>query len=267
MNRAIYDEIGAGYVHGRCADQRLANALLNLLAVPPGSILAEIGAGTGNYSRAVADAGMNIVAVEPSIVMRGQAEEHSNVEFREGVAESIPLPDNSVAGVFSILAFHHFMEPKKALREMRRVCPNGPIVLFTFDPRKIEKPWFADYFPKVWADCFDFFPPIEQVKAAIHSLTNGPVDSIPFELPSDMEDLFAGAVWNRPELYLDERIRSGISSFTLANPIDIRDGVARLNADLKSGLWDKKHGWLRNEKTLDVGYRFVWALPHGDKNA
>ncbi len=92
MNRAIYDEIGAGYVHGRCADQRLANALLNLLAVPPGSILAEIGAGTGNYSRAVADAGMNIVAVEPSIVMRGQAEEHSNVEFREGVAESIPLP-------------------------------------------------------------------------------------------------------------------------------------------------------------------------------
>ncbi len=267
MSEAIYDEIGVGYIHGRCADQRLATALLNLLALPPRSVLAEIGAGTGNYSRAVADHGMSVVAVEPSVVMREQAEEHSNVEFKAGTAENIPLPDNAVAGVFSILAFHHFKEPKIALKEMRRVCSTGPIVLFTFDPRKIEKPWFADYFPKVWADCFDFFPPIEQVESAIRSQTKGSVRSIPFELPADMKDLFAGAVWNRPEFYLDERIRLGISSFALADSMEIRDGVARLTADLSSGRWDEKHGWLRNEKTFDVGYRFVHALPHGDQNA
>jgi len=267
MSGAIYDKIGAGYIHGRCADRRLTAALLRLLALPVGSVLAEIGAGTGNYSRAVADHGMRAVAIEPSVVMREQAGEHSSVEFKEGAAENIPLPDNAAAGVFSILAFHHFKEPDIALKEMRRVCSTGPIVLFTFDPRKIEEPWFADYFPTVWTDCFDFFPPIEQVESAIRSQTHAPVCSIPFELPSDMEDLFAGAVWNRPELYLDERIRSGISSFALADSIEVQEGVARLTADLSSGQWDKQYGWLRNEKTFDAGYRFVHALPHGDKGA
>ena len=266
MSSTIYDAIGTGYARHRRADRGVLRALLNLLSLPEGSRLAEIGAGTGNYSRAAADNGMKVIAVEPSIVMREQAVPHANVHFVEGVAEHLPLSDHSVDGVFSILAFHHFSEPQKALSEMTRVCPRGPIVLFTFDPRKIKNPWFAEYFPQVWVACFSFFPPIEQIQDSLQNLTGYPTYNSVFEPPSDMEDLFAGAAWNRPELYLDERIRSGISSFALADPIEVQDGISRLRADLDGGQWDKQHGWLRHEKTFDAGYRFIHSIPYGAAN-
>lgn len=263
MSSAIYDEIGTGYTRHRRADRGVLRALLKILSLPKGSRLAEIGAGTGNYSRAVADNGMKVIAVEPSVVMREQAAPHANVHFVEGVAEHLPVPDNSVDGVFSILAFHHFSEPKKALLEMTRVCPRGPIVLFTFDPRQIGNSWFTEYFPRVWDACFSFFPPIEQIQRSLQNLIDRPVRNTVFTLSSDMEDLFAGAAWNRPELYLNEQIRAGISSFALADPIEVQEGVLRLRDDLDSGQWDKKHGWLRHKKTFDAGYRFIHSSPYG----
>ncbi len=263
MSSAIYDEIGTGYARHRRADQGVLHALLKILSLPKGSCIAEIGAGTGNYSRAVADEGMKVIAVEPSVVMRGQAAPHANVHFVEGVAEHLPLSDNSVDGVFSILAFHHFSEPKKALLEMTRVCPCGPIVLFTFDPRQIGNSWFTEYFPRVWDACFSFFPPLEQIQHSLQNLIDRPVHNTVFALSSDMEDLFAGAAWNRPELYLNEQIRAGISSFALADPIEVQEGVLRLRDDLDSGQWDKKHGWLRHKKTFDAGYRFIHSRPYG----
>jgi hypothetical protein len=34
-----------------------------------------------------------------------------------------------------------------ALLEMRRVVPEGPLAIFTFDPRLSEPWWFGTYFP------------------------------------------------------------------------------------------------------------------------
>ncbi len=52
MIEPIYNEIGEHYSKYRRADPRLVEAIVDLLDIPKGSIVAEVGAGTGNYSRA-----------------------------------------------------------------------------------------------------------------------------------------------------------------------------------------------------------------------
>ena len=51
----VYDSIGQSYSKFRLPDSRIVDSLLNLLQLEPGSIIADIGAGTGGYSHAIAE--------------------------------------------------------------------------------------------------------------------------------------------------------------------------------------------------------------------
>lgn len=119
---AIYDSIGKIYSKSRLPDSRIVDAVVNLLSLPKESAIADIGAGTGGYSRAIADQGFLVYAVEPSSVMRSQSIPHPQVEWVNGYAEDIPLPSASFDAVISILAIHHFSHLEKAIREMNRVA-------------------------------------------------------------------------------------------------------------------------------------------------
>ena len=147
---ARYDEIGKGYNSDRKADHRVLKMLIQILCLPVGSVVADIGAGTGNYTNGLAEYGNKMKAIEPSEEMRNQALCSKNVEYMAGSAESIPLADNSVDGVVSTLASQHFSSMIDAAAEMKRICANGPIVLFTNDPRLGEEFWFEDYFPGIY---------------------------------------------------------------------------------------------------------------------
>jgi hypothetical protein len=65
----------------------------------------------------MANLGFRIQAIEPSTIMHGQAPHCSAVHWHYGTAEHIPPPDNSVAGVFCILASHHFTSHKNGAIE------------------------------------------------------------------------------------------------------------------------------------------------------
>ena len=69
------------YTRHRQADPRIVDAIVELLDVPSGSAIADVGAGTGNYSCALARRGYTIKAIEPSNVMRSQAETAKSVEW------------------------------------------------------------------------------------------------------------------------------------------------------------------------------------------
>jgi len=136
-----YEQFGKTYARTREADLRIVSEVISLLDLPAGSTVADIGAGTGNYCRALAEQGFHMLAVEPSAIMRAQAVSHVGVEWFEGVAENLPFPAASIDGAICILALHHFSDPAKGIREMLRVIGNGPLVIFTFDPRGTEEFW------------------------------------------------------------------------------------------------------------------------------
>ena len=78
-------------------------------------------------------------------------------------------------------------------------------------------------------------------------------------LPRDCTDGFGEAYWCRPEIYLDARVRAGMSAFTLLEDRDAEEGIHRLEADIRSGAWDTRLGYLRDLEELDCGHRLVIA--------
>lgn len=253
----LYDTIGRHYAQTRKCDPRIATALLGILK--SASTIADIGAGTGSYALFLAKQGYRVLAVEPSATMRGQAVPHSRIEWFDGFAENLPLPDGAVEAAIVMLAFHHFRDHQQALREIDRVTGNGQIVLFTADPVVAAQFWLVDYFPAWIEDLNATFLPIAELTSAIATTMKATVNVAPFLLPHDLTDSFAAVGWARPELYLDNTIRSGISSFAKFDPDELETGLSQLRRDLDSGAWDQKYGDLRQQQQYDAGYRFVFT--------
>jgi len=261
MSTPCYDILGATYRQTRRADPRITEQLIALLNLPAGALIADIGAGTGNYSNALSDAGFTMHAVEPSTVMRSQAPPHPRVIWYEGYAEALPLPDYSVDGVICTLALHHFTDVPASMREMRRVVGDSPIVLFTFDPRQGEHFWLYEYFPIFRTDAERAFPPIEEVARLFSE--DGRYESmiLSFPLPPDLHDNFCAANWRHPARYLDPGVQAGTSSFAYADTESVQRGLSALHQDLANGRWEEQYGHLRERTEFDAGYRFLVIRP------
>jgi ubiquinone/menaquinone biosynthesis C-methylase UbiE len=255
-----YDAIGIGYNSHRNADARIVSALKDLLGLQAGAVIVDVGAGTGNYSNALAASGYLLKAVEPSEIMHRQAVPNLKIEWLMGSAESIPLPDSSADGLVSILAVHHFSDLQTAATEMWRVC-KGPMVLFTIDPRKGEPFWFKEYFPGIYARLFDAFIPLRELVSIFNRNGEAITTVRSFPLPKDLSDLNMHAGWNRPEIYFEPAIQRGMSGFALADPVEICNGLNNLRRDLEIGDWDKRFGYLRNIDDYDLGFVFVKIQP------
>ncbi len=254
---ALYDSIGRGYAKTRGTDPRISGRLIELLKLPAGATVLDVGAGTGKYARALADHGFRVIALEPSEVMQSQALPHERVHFVPASAESMPLPDASADGAMVVLALHHFRDRSAAFAEIMRVVGRGPVVLFTFDPAAFSGFWLARYFPGIgrrFAGSVALDEVISELQRAAPGRT---VLTLPFLLPRDLQDKFGAASWGQPEAYLDPEVRNGISDFALMPEAEVRDGLERLRDDLASGQWDRDYGGLRTLDAYEVGYHFI----------
>jgi hypothetical protein len=139
---------------------------------------------------------------------------------------------------------------------MRRVARRR-VVLMNYLPGAIAPAarWLSGtYFPSIARVDETLFPSLPGCEASL-----GPCRVVPVLLPADCIDGFLDAYWARPEAYLEERVRAGISGFRLMAESDRRDGLERLARDLASGAWDARFGHLRREKSFDAGVRLVVA--------
>src|SRR5262249_33421030 len=99
----------------------VVGALAAELHIQPGAPLPDRAAGTGKLTRARVEFGLDVTAVEPQAALREVLAAKIGAErVREGFAEAIPLPDDSVAAVTVADAFHWF-DHGPALEEIKRV--------------------------------------------------------------------------------------------------------------------------------------------------
>ena len=105
------------------------------LSIPPAGPVLDLAAGTGKLTRALLGLGLDVVAVEPQPQLRELlAASVGHERVREGLAEAIPLPDESVAAVTVADAFHWF-DHAPALAEIRRVLrPGGGLAVLSAVP-------------------------------------------------------------------------------------------------------------------------------------
>ncbi len=256
MIQPLYNTIGHNYNTNRRADPAILKNIVRLLNLPTGSLIADIGAGTGNYANALAGLGYRVIAIEPSDVMRRQATPHPQVKWLPGTAESLPIKDDSVNGVISILAIHHFSSIAKAAGELHRICPRGPAVILTYDPHQCKNFWFNKYFPSIYQNELELFPPADKAAAGIAG-TDWKYEIINFPLPSDLADKNMHSGWNHPEIYFNEQMRQNTSGFARAEKSAVTKGLSQLKKDLDSGKWDAEYGHLRKQKEYHTGFVFV----------
>jgi SAM-dependent methyltransferase len=106
--------------------------------IQPGQRVLDVACGTGILAREIASrigSGGRIVGIDPSPGMVAVAKQLGpDVEWREGVAESLPFPDQSFEAVVSQFGLMFFTDRHQALREMLRVLtPQGRLVVAVWD--------------------------------------------------------------------------------------------------------------------------------------
>jgi len=120
----------------------VATAILGFLGRDSASVdAADVGAGTGIWSRMLAARGLHsVVAVEPNDDMRGQGIDTSrdtDITWRKGSAEATGLLDGSVDLVTMASSFH-WADFDKACEEFHRILRPRGIFVALWNPRFIE---------------------------------------------------------------------------------------------------------------------------------
>ncbi|WP_392478586.1 class I SAM-dependent methyltransferase [Nostoc sp. C110] len=234
---AVYEQIGKGYDLTRRADTEIAAQLAKYLQIKSDSSYLDVGCGTGNYTLALAKHGGVWSGVDQSKKMINAATKKSNVvAWQVAEAEALPYADGTFLGVLCTLAIHHFAALTHAFREIYRVLAAGRFVLFTATPEQINKYWLVEYFPDAIHKSAKQMPSLEKVRYALNDVGFNSVNIEPYSISRNLQDLFLYSGKYRPEIYLDENIRSGISTFALlASPEEITVGCQRLAADINTG--------------------------------
>jgi SAM-dependent methyltransferase len=117
--------------------------LVSNLGIRPGSMVVDVGAGTGKLARLLTETGARVTAVEPVEDMRlSFARGLPDVPVLEGTAEALPFESGTVDAVVAGAAFHWFDGPA-ALREIHRVLRPGGGLGLLWNPRDETVEWVA----------------------------------------------------------------------------------------------------------------------------
>ena len=238
----LYDTIGATYTVTRRTEPRIAEQVW--AALGDAQTVLNVGAGTGSYEPSDRD----VTAVEPSAVMRAQRPAGA-APCVAATAESLPFEDRSFDAAMAFATVHHWQDPIAGLREMRRVARR--VVVFTSDFNDPDLFWLnRDYLPE-FAGLLVGRPSLTELARAIGARLE------PVLIPWDCADGFHEAYWRRPEAYLDEHVRRGISIWARVGPDAEQRAVHSLRDDLAYGRWVERNRDLVDLDAAELGLRLL----------
>jgi ubiquinone/menaquinone biosynthesis C-methylase UbiE len=136
--------------------------MLPLMDVKPSERVLDLGCGSGWATHLVANRfhPKKIIGIDISDEMVRRAAEQSkgiaHIEFQQGAAEKIPLPDSSIDKIFSIESFYYWPDQMAGLNEAKRVLAPGGKLFILINLYK------DNHYSLRWAD---------ELKVPVHALS------------------------------------------------------------------------------------------------
>lgn len=245
----LYDNIGVHYDSTRRADPYLTARLAHNLELRSEGRYLDIACGTGNYTHALAGKGGEWHGVDVSSgMLRTALNKGGNIRLALGDGAMLPYRDGSFDGAICTMALHHLPRLEPVFCEARRLLRGGKLVMFTSTSEQMAGYWLNEYFPIAMERSTEQMPSQTTILAALEAAGFSLDRLEPYDVREDLEDLFLYAGKHRPELYLSDAIRRGISTFsTLADPAELKAGTMRLEGDIASGRIGDVAGRYQNE--------------------
>jgi SAM-dependent methyltransferase len=250
-----YGTHGQGYARIRRTDPRIAAWVHRALG--DARTILNVGAGAGSYE----PEDRYVLAIEPSDTMRAQRPKHLAPAI-PGIAEQLPLDDQSVDAAMALVTVHQWRDLDKGLRELRRVS-RGPIVVLTFDGDALDRFWLAHYAPELISVERRRYPSIERIANGLGGSTEVQVIPIPIDCVDGFTEAYYArqAYYARPEAFLDPAVRRSQSAWSFVPETDQLRIVKKLGDDLASGDWDRKYGEWRVRPHFDGSLRLIVNKP------
>jgi ubiquinone/menaquinone biosynthesis C-methylase UbiE len=240
---AIYNKIGKSYDLTRKADPEIVDKIYNLLnlGVEPGKAkILDIGCGSGNYTIALKNKGLDIEGVDISQEMLTKARsKNKEIKFNLGDACNLSklYHNQQFDGGICVLATHHIKNLSVAFEQISRILKNGAnLVIFTATPTQMKKYWLNYYFPEIMKSAtIDEMRDFENLQNLLINAGFLAIKSEPFFVTDNLQDMFLHSGKYRPEIYLEQKFRDGISTFAKnTNHPEIKSGLKKLKEDINS---------------------------------
>jgi len=233
----LYDRIGIGYDTTRRPDPLIAERLGHHVAQDNSGSYLDIACGTGNYTSTLALEGGGWTGIELSAKMITETSgKSSEIRWCLGNTMALPFSTGAFSGALCTLAIHHFDELLPVFQEAYRVLDHGRFVILTATPVQIQSYWLNEYFPDAMLKSIEQMPALDLVTGALTQAGFESIDTEGFDIRDDLQDFFLYSGKYRQEMYLDEGVRRGISTFaSLADPEEVTSGCLSLAEDIQSG--------------------------------
>jgi len=150
-------------------DRYTEDYLMELRALPPGSVILEVGGGEGIEATRMQEMGMTVIQSDIAKGMVQRARQRTQASCRRGNsvfvvcdAEQLPVPNGSMDAVMIVGALHHLLSPEKFVIAAGRALKPGGLLVIGFEPNR-------------WP-YFTLFPASRILKSLLHPCRSKPAE-------------------------------------------------------------------------------------------
>jgi SAM-dependent methyltransferase len=230
-----YGQVAVGYDISRRVEPAIADALLEGLRSLRATTVLEIGAGTGNYTGALAASGLSVIALDRSLAMAKIGAQKTSPHWILADAAALPFRRCSIDAIVGVNVLHHLPALPAALAELRRVARAGA-VLQAIVRENLATLWYRHYLHE-----------IDDVLLPLHPTLGGLITTLfraGFSRVSTAKVFYSGrcdltfeAARARPLMLFDSAFRAATSGFRRLDSAVVARGLAELRRDLDSGAF------------------------------
>jgi ubiquinone/menaquinone biosynthesis C-methylase UbiE len=241
-----FNKVSRDYDRGRVSEDIWfwAGEAERLAHLDMGSLMADMGCGTGNYGLGIqARTGATVVGFDPSIEMLRQLKEKTlDLPTVQSVVEHIPFRGNVFNLVYAAQVWHHVVDKEKAAGECCRILKRGGVkIAHTISHAQLDSKVVFKFFPEIKQNQLDVYPSDEAFQTFFKDAGFRLTEIYPYKVER----------YQSADEFIEIAEKKLWSMFRQITQTGLEKGVAELRQ------WKREHGdeSIRNDEmiTLFVG--------------